>query len=137
MIDASATRHSNRIEMNTATTSRKMTSARIAFSVISRPHVELTELTLISSALTSADSANAERSCSRTSGGLIGDLDLDQITAVGAALLDLRLARVDPVVAQDGFGVLDGERRRGDVPDDPAFEVDAEVEPTRDERHDA
>ena len=48
--------------------------------------------------------------------------------AVGAALLDLRLARVEPVVAQDLLGVVDRERRGWDVPHDPALEVDAEVE---------
>ena len=55
---AIAIRHSNRIEMNTATRARKITSARSALYVISLPHDELTRLTLTSSGLTPAASAN-------------------------------------------------------------------------------
>ncbi len=55
---ATAILHSNRIEMKIATTNRKITSARIAFSVISAPQVELVNEKLISSTVTPAASAN-------------------------------------------------------------------------------
>ena len=46
MMAAAAIRHSSRQAMNRATRIKKMTKARMAFSVMLRPHVELTELTL-------------------------------------------------------------------------------------------
>ena len=52
MIAANAMRHSSRQAMNSATRIKKMTSALTAFSVMLRPHVELTELTLTESAST-------------------------------------------------------------------------------------
>ncbi len=59
MIAAAAIRHSSRQAMKSATRTRKMTRALIAFSVMLRPHVELTELTLTDSTSTSAAAASA------------------------------------------------------------------------------
>src|SRR3954470_5962917 len=61
MIAASAMRHSRRQAMNIATRIKKITNALMAFSVMLRPHVELTEVTLTDSDGTLA--AVAKASC--------------------------------------------------------------------------
>ena len=59
MIAANAIRHSSRQAMKSATSTKKMISALTAFSVMLRPHVELTELTLTDSVSTLAACARA------------------------------------------------------------------------------
>ncbi len=59
MMAAIAIRHSSRQAMNKATRIKKMTRARTAFSVMLRPQVELTELTLTDSVSTFAPAARA------------------------------------------------------------------------------
>ena len=62
-----AMRHSKRIEMYSAMTTKKKMRARIAFFVISLPHVGLTELTLTSSGCTPALAARSLRTLVWTS----------------------------------------------------------------------
>ena len=67
--DATAIRHSKRIEMKIAISPRKMASAQIAFLVIDHPHCDETDETLMSFTVTSAPSANACCNRVRTSSG--------------------------------------------------------------------
>ena len=69
MIAERAIRHSNRQLMNSATSTRKMTSARIAFSVMLRPHDELTDVDDTSSTATPACSASCVWTTCTTSWG--------------------------------------------------------------------
>ena len=119
--------------MNTATRARKITSARIALSVISLPHDELTRLTLISSGSTPAASANLVAHLGADLLRLVGDLDLDEVGGLRLTLLDAGAFGADPVLLEHLVGVVDREVLGGHVPRDPALEVDAEVEPLRPE----
>ena len=62
-------RHSRRHAMNPATITKKMTSARSAFSVMALPHVELVELVLMSSVETPSSAAKASWIACRTVSG--------------------------------------------------------------------
>ena len=59
MMAADAMRPSSRHQMKAETKSMNTTRAVMAFSVMLRPHVELTEVVLTSSTVTSAFVANA------------------------------------------------------------------------------
>ena len=60
--------------------------------------------------------------------GLVLDLHLDDVAAVGVALLDLGLSLSRPVVVEDRAGVVDGELAGRHVPRHATLEVDAEHE---------
>jgi hypothetical protein len=95
---ATAMRHSNRSEMNTATTTRKITRARAAFSVISAPQVELVNEKLMSSTVTpaaSAKSAVTASACSRgnTSTCTVTTSDVSELRSwIRAPLVETSLA---------------------------------------------
>ena len=134
---ASAIRHSKRNEMNRATSARNTTSARIAFSVISRPHVELTNETLTSAGSTPAASANAAVHLVGRLARQFLDLHGDDVGALGTADLDACAVGRTPLSSRTARGVVDAEGlARRDVPRHAALEVEAEVEALRDQRHD-
>ena len=123
--------------MNIATSTRKMTSARTAFSVMLRPHDELTEVDDTSATVDT---------------GLLGEVDLHQLHRLGRVVADLHApARLaggrgerctfafvpsTPLSSRTVRTWSSTEVRCRHLPRDAALEVDAEVQPVEDERQD-
>ena len=114
---------------------RKTTSARIAFSVISRPHVELVNEKLTSCSATPAASAKSAVTVARLVAWNLLDLHRHHVGRLRASQLDSGARRRDLVVGEHLFGLGDTEGLAGrDVPRVAALEVEAEVQALVEER---
>ena len=136
MIAASAIRHSSRQAMNSATRTRKMTRALTAFSVMLRPQVELTELTLTNSGSTFAAAASASLHLLALRHRLVADLDQQHARRMPmcAPAPWRRCRRCRGRRARRAWSTVRFAGRH--LPGDATLEVEAEVEAVGDQRHD-
>ena len=112
-----------------------MTRALMAFSVMLRPHVELTELTLTDSASTLAASASASLHLLTLGDRLVADLDrAAREPDADVRSCTLALAPSMPWSSSVARACVDGEVGRRHLPGDTALEVEAEVEALDDQR---
>ena len=136
MIAASAMRHSSRQAMNSDTRIKKMMRARTAFSVMLRPHVEPTALTLTDTASTLAAVASASLICWRLATDWSPTWTRIWVPDADESCWILALVLSTPLASSTDLAWPTVRCAGRNLPAHTAFEVEPQVETAGEHRHD-